>query len=350
MNEALAALGVDGWLRPAALLPALALAGAALALALRGRPAAAAWPAFAQACAAGARRRDPLRGVGLALRGGALAALAAVLAGPLASDRAPPEPGLGLDLVLVLDASGSMRALDAELEGGSRTRLELAREAVARFAERRAAEGDRVALVVFGESAFTQCPLTSDGALLSAALARVEAGMAGEATALGDAVALAVKRALGAQSQERAPVPGKVAVLLTDGRHNAGALSVETATRLAADAGLRVHAVAIGTAGEEVAMAPASPGGRLAARRERHDVDEASLAALAAATGGRFFRARRSLDLEAVYAEIDALERVERPLPARPRQRERPEPFLALAGGCLLGELALLRALRRRLP
>jgi Ca-activated chloride channel family protein len=272
-----------------------------------------------------------------------------VFAGPVASDRAPPEPGFGLDLVLVLDASGSMRALDTEGEDRSRTRLALAREAVARFAERRAAEGDRVALVVFGESAFTQCPLTSDGALLAAALARVEAGMAGEATALGDALALAVKRALGPAAQARAPVAGKVAVLLTDGRHNAGALSVETATALAADAGLRVHAVAIGTAGEEVAMAGPSGAAR-PAQRERHDVDEAGLATLAAATGGRFFRARRSQDLEAVYVEIDALERVERPLPARLRQRERPEPFLALAGGCLLGELALVRGLRRRLP
>ena len=103
----------------------------------------------------------------------ALLALAVVLAGPVGVHRAPPEPGHGLDLVLVIDASGSMRALDADVAGERRSRLALAREVVARFARQRAAEGDRVALVVFGETAFTLCPLTSDG---SAALRGARAG------------------------------------------------------------------------------------------------------------------------------------------------------------------------------
>jgi Ca-activated chloride channel family protein len=322
-----------------------------VALAARGRPGAADRPALDEARAAGARRADPLRGLALLLRAGALLLLGAVLAGPVGVHRAPPEPGLGVDLVLVVDASGSMRALDTEVEGSWQTRLELARRAVARFAEQRASEGDRVALVVFGESAFTQCPLTGDGALLAAALERVEAGMAGEATALGDALALAVKRAFGAgTTRSSVPAAGKVAVLLTDGRHNAGALSVESAVALAVDAGLRVHTVAIGTGGEEVPMAPATGTEARAPRLERHDVDTETLQRIAEATGGRFFRARRSGDLDAVYAEIDAIERVERPLPARERRTDRPEPLLAAAGLCLLVELTLLRSLWRRLP
>jgi Ca-activated chloride channel family protein len=345
---ALGALGVDALSRPEALPVSLLLAAVALLLAARRRPERLGWGAPQQAAAAGARRRDPLRGLCLALRGGALAALALVLAGPVGVHRAPPQPGLGLDLVLVLDASGSMRALDARGPDGWRTRLDLAREVVGRFAARRAAEGDRVALVVFGESAFTLCPLTSDAALLEAALSRVEPGMAGEATALGDALGLAVKRAAAAGGD--AGAAGRVAVLLSDGRHNAGALSMEVATALAAAEGLRVHAVAIGSAEGPVAMRPPAAGAGRGLRFERHEVDPATLRNVSLATGGRFFRARRSGDLEAVYAAIDSLERLERPLPSRLRHTERPQPLLALAGGLLLGEVTLARVLRRRLP
>jgi Ca-activated chloride channel family protein len=344
----LASAGIDAFESPNGFFVALALATAATALAARRRPAALGLAAFREARRAGARRIDAVRAGALGLRALALIALAAVLAGPVGVAVAPPEPGRGLDLVLVVDASGSMRALDARDDTGWRTRLELAREVVSRFAEQRAAEGDRVGLVVFGETTFTQCPLTSDGRLLVAALARVEAGMAGEATALGDALGLAVKRALAGAGSSPFEPAGRVIVLLTDGRHNAGALSVEAATVLAAAEGLRVHTVAIGTAGEDVAMETRD---RAAAPRfERHDVDLDALARVAETTGGRFFHARRSRDLEAVYAEIDALERVTRPLPARLRRTDRPEPLLAAAGGLLLCELALARVVRRRLP
>jgi Ca-activated chloride channel family protein len=343
--------GIDALEHPTRLAWLLGIAAAAILLALRARPEAARWPDAALLRAAGARRRDPARAGALALRAGALALLALVLAGPVGVHEAPPEPGSGLDLVLALDASGSMRALDAQVEGEPRTRLELAREVVARFARERAAEGDRVALVVFGESAFTLCPLTSDGALLAAALGRVEAGVAGEGTALGDALALAVKRAGGEPADPAAePAAGRLVVLLTDGRHNSGSLPVEAATAIAAAARVRVHAVAIGSAGAEVPMAPGPGEAWLPPRRERHDVDPAVLRGVAAATGGRFFPARRSPDLAAVYAEIDRLERVARRLPARVRRSARPEPLLAAAGGLVLAEIALARILARRLP
>lgn len=345
MSEWLASLGFDALARPAWLWPALAVALLGLLAAWRRREPVLGWPDFAAARSAGARRLDPLGWLGRLLRAGALLALAVVLAGPVGLKRAPPEPGLGLDLVLVVDASGSMRALDARVDDRWRTRLDLARQVVSRFAERRAAEGDRVALVVFGDAAFTQCPLTSDGALLGASLERVEAGVAGESTALGDALGLAVKRALAGSASGSSAAP--VVVLLTDGRSNAGTLSVETATALAHGAGVRVHTVAIGSAGEEVPMATA---GRRSLRLERHDVDTETLRGIAVRTGGRFFEARGSGDLPAVYAEIDALERVERPLPPQRRATDHPEPLLAAAGVLLLGELTLLRVARRRLP
>jgi Ca-activated chloride channel family protein len=244
-----------------------------------------------------------------------------------------------------------MRALDAKLGGEWRTRLELAREVVKRFALHRVADGDRVGLVVFGETVFTQCPLTRDGRLLAAALERVEAGMAGEATALGDALALAVKRAApeAGGPPARGDGAGRLIVLLTDGRSNAGAIPPDVAAALAAARGVRVHTVGIGSRGDvAIAGAAGEPGRGL--RFERHDLDAATLEGIARASGGRSFEARSPDDLEAVYREIDALERVAREAPPAVETAARPEPFVAFASACLLGEIATARALRRRLP
>lgn len=336
---------------------ALAVAAALVALALRRRgPRALAWPALAEARAAGARRGDPALWLGAALRAAAVLALALAVAGPARRGELPPETRPGLDLVLVVDASASMRALDAEVGGAWRQRIELAREVVARFARARAGAGDRVALVAFGDTAFTLCPLTGDGALLAAALARVEAGMAGNATALGDALALAVKRAAGGSragthvpvtGPAAAPREGRLVVLLTDGRSNAGAVPVDVAAALARAGATRVHAVGIGTRGE---VAMAGPTGARELRLARHDLDAETLRAVAGTTGGRYFEARSAADLAAVYAEIDSLERPGRELPARPSGEPRPEPFLAAACLALALELGVARGLLRRTP
>jgi Ca-activated chloride channel homolog len=335
---------------------ALALAAAlALVLAWRRARTALAWPALAEARAAGALRRDPVAIVAGGLRAATLALLAIVLAGPLREGEHPPELRPGLDLVLAVDTSGSMRALDAEVAGEWRQRLDLAREVVSRFAAERASEGDRVGVVVFGDTAFTLCPLTSDAGLVAAALDRIEAGMAGESTALGDALALAVKRAAGGSeaegaapgAAEREPIEGRLVVLLTDGRSNAGEVPIDVAAALARATGTRVHTVGIGTRGE---VAMASRTGRRELRFARHDLDTETLQSVAAASNGRSFEAHTSADLSAVYAEIDALERVEREQPPAPAGNARPEPFLAGAGCLLLLEIALARLAFRRIP
>jgi Ca-activated chloride channel family protein len=138
-------------------------------------------------------------------------------------------------------------------------------------------------------------------------------------------------------------------VLLTDGRANAGKVPVDVAAALATARGIRVHTVGIGGEGEVAIESPAA-GAPRGLRFERHDLDAATLRAIAAASGGRFFRARRPEDLEAVYAEIDALERALRPAPPERLATPRPEPLLALAGGLLLVEIASARVLARRLP
>ena len=343
---------------PWALALLLALAALAVWRGARAAPSAIPWPSLDELETAGGRRREWLAPLAWLLRGGALAALAVALAGPVQVFRGPPEGGDGLDLVLVLDASGSMRALDAERDGAWRSRLELARDVVLRFASRRVADGDRVGLVVFGETAFTLSPLSTDGTLLSAALARVEPGIAGEATALGDALALAVKRVTASRAKEAGsrrpdgvpgePERGSVVVLLTDGRSNAGDVPPDVAAALARTLGVRVHAVGIGREGP-VAMAarPGTPGAGL--RFERHDLDRETLAMVARSTGGRLFEAKRAEDLEAVYAEIDGLERVPRRGKPRLRRAPRPEPALAVASGLLGLEILATRVLRRRL-
>ena len=348
---AAALLPIGGFESPGWFVLAIPLVALAW-LAARTRPEPTlAWPAIEEARAAGGRGVDPVGVLSGALRAAAALALVAALAGPLGPERELRTHHDGLDLLLVVDTSGSMRALDAEVDGVWRTRLDLAREVVSRFALHRVAEGDRVGLVAFGDTAFTQCPLTDDGTLLEAALARVEAGMAGESTALGDALALAVKRVSAGGSEpateRRGPAAGRLVVLLTDGRANAGSVPVEVAMALAGSRATRVHTVGIGSEGE---VAMAGRRGGVERRTERHDLDEVTLRQIAHASRGSYFAARSSEDLAAVYDEIDRLERVPREAPPRVAGEVRPEPFLAAAGGLLLLELAVARVLWRRIP
>jgi Ca-activated chloride channel family protein len=322
------------------------LAAAAAVWIVRARNGGFAWPAFEELRAAGGRTRDHDRFVRATLRAGAILALAIAAADPVLQRPSAPPFELGLDLALVVDASGSMQALDARIEGTFRTRLELAQRVVARFARQRAVAGDRVGLVVFGDHAFTQCPLTRDGELLAASLSRVRAGVAGENTALGDALALAVKRV---RARGRDATEGRVVVLLTDGRSNAGEIPVDVAAELARASGVRVHTVGIGGEGR-VAMERLEGTAGRGLRFARHDLDADTLEWIAQHTGGRFFRAVRADDLEAVYRSIDALERLERPAPGRRSETPRPEPWLAFAAGFLSLELLGFSVARRTLP
>src|SRR5262245_25799852 len=164
----------------------LALAGI-LGVALYRGPLRVAVPSFGAG-----RSLDGAALLSLALRALAFASLGLALAGPVGFVPARAASGSGVDLVIALDASGSMDALDGMLEGQRATRLALAKRAVADLVRRR--PRDRLGLIVFGDKAFTQCPLTMDHDLLLAALERVQVGVAGDATAIGDALGLAVRR------------------------------------------------------------------------------------------------------------------------------------------------------------
>ena len=314
---------------------ALAL-GVGLALALRRGPLRVAVPSFAAQ-----RSLDLAALLSFSLRALAFAALGLALAGPVGFVPARAASGSGVDLVIALDASGSMDALDGMLEGQRATRLALAKRAVADLVRRR--PRDRLGLVVFGDRAFTQCPLTMDHELLLAALERVDVGVAGDATAIGDALGLAVRRLAAAGTGPAR----RVVVLLTDGRHNAGQLAPITAARIALGDGVRTHAVGIGGTGV-VPFASRTPGEPL--RFEKVDLDRETLQEIARTTGGRFFHARRPDDLAQVSELIHALETSPQQAPDQLR-RASLLPLVLVAALALLGLDALLGSgPLRRLP
>lgn len=246
---------------------------------------------------------------------------------------APPQAGR--ELMLAVDLSASMGEEDMELGGRVVDRLTAAKAVLADFLDRRT--GDRVGLIVFGDRAYALTPLTADRESVRQQLDGTVVGLAGRATALGDAIALATKRLQ--QRDAGAPARERVLILLTDGVNTAGMLEPERAAQIAHDTGVRIHAIAFGGAGSAVSVfgfqLPLGGG---------DEVDEAGLARIAERTGGRFFRARAVDELAGIYAEIDRLEPVQRAgQTVRPRIERYPLPLGAALG---LGLLVLL--VRRR--
>jgi Ca-activated chloride channel family protein len=241
---------------------------------------------------------------------------------------APPQ--VGRDMMLAVDLSASMGEQDMELGGRLVDRLTAAKAVLADFLDRRV--GDRIGLVVFGDRAFALTPLTLDRDSVRQQLDDSVVGLAGRATALGDAIALSTKRLQQQQTEQR------VLIVLTDGVNTAGVLEPAKAAQIARDAGVRVHAIAFGGEGGALSVFGFTlPTGG-------DEVDEAGLQRIAQLTGGRFFRARDTEALAGIYAEIDALEPVKRQGQAvRPKIERYPWP---LGFAVAVGMLALL--LRRR--
>ncbi len=207
----------------------------------------------------------------------------------------------GIDIVLCLDTSGSMRALDFEREGRRTDRLNVVREVVKAFIQKRT--NDRIGMVVFGEQAFTQCPLTMDYGVLLSFLDRMEIGMAGDSTAVGAALATSVKRL------KEVPGKSKVIILLTDGRNNAGRILPETAAEIAKTYQIKVHTIGVGVKGESPFLMETLFGRQYV--YQKVDLDEDTLQRIADMTGGSYFRAEDTAGLERVYEQIDRMEKTE---------------------------------------
>lgn len=262
----------------------------------------------------------------LALPVWGLLCIAAAQPQRLGEIEAPPSSGR--DLMLAVDVSGSMAAEDMQIAGRRVDRLTAVKRVLGDFLDRRA--GDRVGLILFGQSAYLLTPLTFDRAHVRYQLETSVIGMAGRETAIGDAIGLGVKRLRERGEGQR------VLILLTDGVHNAGALDPERATQLAMAENVRVHTIGMGGEGGSASvfgLQVATPGA---------EIDEASLRRIADRTGGRYFRARDTRELAGIYAELDRLEPVEQEAePLRPRHElfHWPLSFALLLGlGLLLAD------------
>ncbi len=206
----------------------------------------------------------------------------------------------GYDLMIAVDASRSMTALDFTQDGRPVSRMAVLKGVLDRFIESR--EGDRVGLVIFGSQAFVQSPLTFDRNAVRSMVRAMEPGMAGDATAMGDAMALAIKRL-----RER-PEGSRVLLLITDGDSNAGLIPPQLAARLAVAEGVRLYTIGVGSLQEEVPIL--AHDGQY--RMERDMImQEDLLIRLSQATGGAYFRATDSDMLEIFSQRIAALEQSE---------------------------------------
>ena len=250
----------------------------------------------------------------------------------------------GIDIVLVIDTSGSMRALDLDAHERSlsrrRDRLEVAKGVVETFIAAR--PNDRLGLVVFGEEAFTQCPLTLDHGIAATFLEQLEIGMAGDATAIGSAVGVATKRLKDSDAES------KVAILLTDGRSNAGALSPLRSAEAAAALGVRLYAIGVGTRGQAPFVVETGLGPRVV--YQDVEIDEETLRRMADITGGAYYRAEDEAGLEQIYQRIDELEKTEISQESYMEYEERFAWLVAPAVFLLLLEVVLLDTRLRKLP
>jgi len=204
-----------------------------------------------------------------------------------------PLPLAGRDLLLAVDISGSMREEDMVIGNQVVDRLMAVKAVAGDFIDRR--EGDRIGLILFGQQAYLQTPLTFDRATARTLLFESAVGLAGRETAIGDAIGLAVKRLRDAPAAER------VLVLLTDGANTAGSIAPLKAAELAEGAGIRIHTIGVG----------GDPRSAFGLTMGRNPLDEGTLRAIAETTGGRYFRARDLGDLQAIYGMLDELEPVQ---------------------------------------
>ena len=207
-------------------------------------------------------------------------------------------PTSGRDILLAVDISGSMEREDMQLRGNTVNRLIAVKAVVGDFVTQR--EGDRLGLILFGERAYLQTPLTFDRKTMQTLLYEAQLGFAGNGTAIGDAIGLSVKRL-----QDR-PENHRVLILLTDGANNAGELDPLQAAELARRVGVKIYTIGVGAETQETW---GLFGNRVT--NPSADLDEKTLGEIAATTGGKYFRARNPEELQAIYDELNRLEPVE---------------------------------------
>lgn len=220
--------------------------------------------------------------------------LVAALARPQSKSSSTDSSIEGIDIVIASDISGSMLAEDFKPN-----RLEASKEVAMDFIDGR--PNDRIGLVVFSSEAFTQCPLTTDHAVLKNLFEDIHSGMIDDGTAIGDGLATAVNRL------RFSSAVSKVIILLTDGINNQGVIDPATAAEIAKLYGMRVYTIGVGTLGK--APYPFKTSFGVQYQNVDVEIDEALLKQIAEETNGKYFRATNKEKLEAIYKEIDKLEK-----------------------------------------
>jgi Ca-activated chloride channel homolog len=284
-----------------------------------------------------ARARDRTRFVLYALYGAGMLLLTLALARPQKGLRENELSGKGVDIVLALDVSSSMRAEDFQPDN----RLGVAKTVAQTFVDSR--PHDRLGLVIFAGTAVTQCPLTLNHAVLGDLLSRVDFGMVEDGTAIGTGLATALNRLRDSRAR------GKVVILLTDGDNNRGAIDPVTAAELGRALGVRVYTIGVGTSG--IAPMPVDdPVFGLRYDRVPVRIDETTLKAIAQRTGGRYFRAKDAAGLVSTYKQIDRMEKSEVTSAAYSEWRDRGPELLVAATLCLALAFALSLGPWARVP
>ena len=210
-----------------------------------------------------------------------------------------PEPLArnGHNVMLVLDLSPSMAVNDMRLHGHAATRLSVVKLAAERFVKNRT--NDRLGLILFGEQAYLQTPLTYDHSNVLLRISDATAGLAGKSTSIGDALGLAVKHL------QQVPQAGRVIILLTDGANNSGLLAPMKAAELAQNAGIKVYTIGLGADADTQTF-----NGLFLSMNAAAELDEDTLKAVAKKTGGKYFRATNLSSLQAIYQAINQMETV----------------------------------------
>jgi Ca-activated chloride channel family protein len=269
---------------------------------------------------AGKTFRHYLRHIFFALRTIGITLLIIVIARPQATDKFQNISTEGIDIVLTLDISGSMLARDFRPD-----RLEASKDVATEFISGR--PYDRIGLVVFSGESFTQCPLTTDHAVLINLLREIQSGMIEDGTAIGMGLATAVNRIKDSKAVS------KVIILLTDGVNNRGEIAPATAAGIAKTYGIRVYTIGVGTQG--MAPYPVQTPYGIQYQDMPVEIDEGILREISQNTGGKYFRATDNNKLVQVYNEIDKLEKSK--IDVRQFNRKEEKYFVpALIAFCLL--------------
>ncbi len=273
--------------------------------------------------------RHYLRHILFVLRLMAIAAVTVVIARPQNVDKWQSSSTEGIDIIMALDVSGSMLARDFNPD-----RLEASKNVATEFISGR--PYDRIGLTVFSGESFTQCPLTTDHAVLINLLREVKSGIIEDGTAIGVGLATAINRI------KDSDAISKVLILLTDGVNNTGSIDPVTAAEIAKTFGIRVYTVGVGSMG--FADYPVQTPFGMRYQKMQVEIDEALLQRIAELTGGQYFRAVDNTSLQRVYAEIDKLEKSKIETREHSKREEVFMPW-ALAAVILLGLELLLRYL-----